>query len=121
MKKFRVGVEILDESKQPVEHLDYWDFEDFNEACDYYRTIKINKDTAKYLMLRTDEDEEVLIDDGYYVTCPLCEENMRHHMHNGTHIWVCETCPHISFEYNNDMDLYNLQEFIKERNNYESK
>ena len=121
MKTFRVGVEILDKNKQPLEHLDYEDFDNFENAVDYYLEICINKDTAKYIMLINGDNEEILMDDGYYVTCPLCEENMRHHIHNGTHIWVCEICPHISFEYNNDMDLYNLQDFIKERNNEQGK
>ena len=35
----------------------------------------------------------------------------------GTHIWICQTCPIVMFEYYDEDDLYNLKRKLEEEQN----
>lgn len=45
-------------------------------------------------------------------TCPLCNGEMRYKKHNNTHIWVCEECPNVMFEYYDNENIADLSEFL---------
>ena len=48
------------------------------------------------------------------MNCTRCNDApMTHTNHKGTHIYVCETCPNVSFEYCNQEDMDNLQDYAK--------
>lgn len=48
------------------------------------------------------------------MTCPMCqEEKMKHIEYNGTHIYICEHCPFIGFEYVEQKDIDNLKEYLE--------
>ena len=51
----------------------------------------------------------------YNVFCPLCGDRLIHEEHNGTHIYYCEPCPFIGFEYVDHKDLENLTKWLEER------
>lgn len=51
----------------------------------------------------------------YNVFCPLCGERLIHEEHNGTHIYYCEPCPFIGFEYVDHKDLENLTKWLEEK------
>ena len=44
------------------------------------------------------------------ITCPLCKSKAPYKKINNTHIWICETCPFIWFEY---FDKKNLKDINK--------
>lgn len=47
------------------------------------------------------------------IKCPLCEaESLKYIPYGGTHIWTCEDCPAILFEYWSPSDLEGLTKFI---------
>lgn len=50
----------------------------------------------------------------YNVLCPLCGNRLIHEEHNGTHIYYCESCPFIGFEYVDHKELENLTKWLKE-------
>lgn len=43
------------------------------------------------------------------ITCPLCGGNMIYKKCNSTHIWKCQDCPAILFEYYGIKDIKNLK------------
>lgn len=45
--------------------------------------------------------------------CSLCDGKMDYDEKKGTHIWVCEDCPCVMFEYYEDKDLNNLTNRLK--------
>ena len=51
----------------------------------------------------------------YNVFCPLCGERLIHEEHNGTHIYYCEPCPFIGFEYVDHKDLENLTKWLERK------
>ena len=51
----------------------------------------------------------------YVIKCPLCGEELNHKEYNGTHIYYCEPCPFVSFEYINHKDLENLTKWLEEK------
>lgn len=53
------------------------------------------------------ESKETLI-------CPLCEdETLVYRSEEATHVWICEICPAILFEYWFDEDIKGLEKTIK--------
>lgn len=55
------------------------------------------------------------LNETYNVFCPLCGDRLIHEEHNGTHIYYCEPCPFIGFEYADHKDLENLTKWLEER------
>ena len=51
----------------------------------------------------------------YNVFCPLCGERLIHEEYNGTHIYYCEPCPFIGFEYVDHKDLENLTKWLERK------
>ena len=51
----------------------------------------------------------------YNVFCPLCGNRLIYEEYNGTHIYYCEPCPFIGFEYVDHKDLENLTKWLEER------
>lgn len=47
---------------------------------------------------------------GNFVTCPLCGANMTYKHANNTHVWACEACPAVLFEYYDDKNINDLKE-----------
>ena len=45
--------------------------------------------------------------------CNMCDSEMEHIEHNGTHIWTCSECPNVQIEYYNNDDLKNLKEYLE--------
>jgi ribosomal protein L37AE/L43A len=53
----------------------------------------------------------------YKLKCNICEErSLTNFNHKGTHIWLCEMCPNIQFEYYCQEDARRVEEFLRERN-----
>ena len=50
----------------------------------------------------------------YATKCPLCGEELNYKEYNGTHIYYCEPCPFIGFEYVDHKDLENLTKWLEE-------
>ena len=50
----------------------------------------------------------------YNVFCPLCGNRLIYEEYNGTHIYYCEPCPFIGFEYVDHKDLENLTKWLEE-------
>lgn len=51
----------------------------------------------------------------YNVFCPLCGEKLIHEEYKGTHIYYCEPCPFIGFEYVDHKDLENLTKWLERK------
>lgn len=49
----------------------------------------------------------------YVIKCPLCGEELNYKEYNGTHIYYCEPCPFIGFEYVDHKDLENLTKWLE--------
>lgn len=49
----------------------------------------------------------------YNVSCPLCGNRLIYEEYNGTHIYYCEPCPFIGFEYVDHKDLENLTKWLE--------
>ena len=49
----------------------------------------------------------------YNVFCPLCGNRLIYEEYNGTHIYYCEPCPFIGFEYVDHKDLENLTKWLE--------
>ena len=50
------------------------------------------------------------------MVCPMCEVGyMIHEEYKGTHIYYCEHCPFVGFEYVDHKDLENLTKWLEER------
>jgi len=83
------------------------------------------RNTVEYLTLGKDESIEEYIDKmlktetyNYKMKCNMCDtDEIYHYDYKGTHIYVCDQCPNIQFEYVEPKDLDNLVEFMKERGN----
>ena len=65
MKKtnyYRLGVELLDEqTKIPIEHLEYEEEHDLETALDIYESWDINESCAKYMYKVMKDGEEILM------------------------------------------------------------
>ena len=66
VKFYKLGVELLDENKRPVEHVDYTEENDFYTATDIYESWYLSKNTAKYLIAVYENDDEILIKSSGY-------------------------------------------------------
>ena len=53
------------------------------------------------------------INELYNVSCPLCGNRLIYEEYNGTHIYYCEPCPFIGFEYVDHKDLENLTKWLE--------
>ena len=53
------------------------------------------------------------INEIYNVSCPLCGNRLIYEEYNGTHIYYCEPCPFIGFEYVDHKDLENLTKWLE--------
>lgn len=49
----------------------------------------------------------------YATKCPLCGEELNYIEYKGTHIYICESCPFIGFEYVEQQDIDNLKEYLE--------
>lgn len=47
--------------------------------------------------------------------CNLCDAEMDYLEYKGTHIWVCEDCPNIQFEFYTYEDVKNLEDYIQRK------
>lgn len=91
---------------------------EFLDECKHNRNINKNKNL--YNIIDLDYVIERLSDivgiSGYNLTCPMCGGNMEYHTHgeNGeTHIWRCEQCPNVQFEYIDTNDLNNVVDMLE--------
>lgn len=46
------------------------------------------------------------------INCPLCGEELTHKQVGETHIYTCEPCPFIGFEYISDQNLFDLMVYL---------
>ena len=44
------------------------------------------------------------------IVCPLCDANCQYEQGGKTHIWICEECPFVGFEYYDIENTLNLSE-----------
>lgn len=66
VKHYRIGVELLDENKRPIEHIGYEEEKNFEFALMTYENFNIDDRSAKYLFAVTENDEEIeLMSSGY--------------------------------------------------------
>jgi len=47
-----------------------------------------------------------------FIICPICDEQIRPIIKDGTAIWSCPVCPFIGFEFYGEIDLQNLTSYI---------
>ena len=47
------------------------------------------------------------------IICPLCSASMEYKQISDTHVWSCEDCPAILFEYYSDTNTAELSDFLK--------
>ena len=75
---YRLGVELLDRHKRPLEHAEYETTDDIDQALDLYDKWTIDETMGKYLILVTENGQEVEIkSDGYEVEkTPLDTERL---------------------------------------------
>lgn len=52
---------------------------------------------------------------GRKLKCPLCEGTMKYVKEGTTHIWKCDDCPAILFEYITKKDTENLDRHLERR------
>jgi len=45
--------------------------------------------------------------------CPFCHVLTTYRIYAGTHVWTCDECPFVGFEYYNQNDINNLLKIIK--------
>lgn len=45
--------------------------------------------------------------------CPLCDGEMNYRKNKETHIWVCEECPAVLFEYVDESNTLDLIDSLK--------
>ena len=64
---YRLGVELLDENKRPLEHLEYDTTHNVDYALDLYDKWDIDDSMGKYLFLVTEDGEELEIKSEGYV------------------------------------------------------
>lgn len=60
MKYFRIGLELLDKNKRPIEHLEYEEETDLDIALDLYSGFITSDKTAKYISV-VENDTEILL------------------------------------------------------------
>lgn len=66
IKYYRLGVELLDEqTKMPIEHLEYEEEQDLEIALDIYESWVIREDCAKYMYQVTQDGEVLMFSEGY--------------------------------------------------------
>ena len=79
-------------------------------------------ETTEVFLRETEDDDELA--DMYeemfaYIRkgkekCPVCEDGeLVYHKVNDTHIWVCDTCPIIRFEYYEEKNLLDLISYLR--------
>ena len=66
VKYYRLGVELLDKNKRPIEHISYEEEIDFYNATDIYKSWYLSKNTAKYLIAVCENGNEILIKSSGY-------------------------------------------------------
>ena len=66
VKFYRLGVELLDKNKRPVEHIEYDEENDLYVATDIYKSWCLSKNTAKYLIAVCENGNEILIKSSGY-------------------------------------------------------
>lgn len=98
-------------------NIEYW-LEGFNVIDGHFelkdasfldsKCVEINKDSylngtlgfkSPSYLLQTDDDK---------FNCNMCDSKMNHKSLNNTHIYVCEECPNIQFEYYTEENLKDL-------------
>lgn len=53
--------------------------------------------------------------------CNMCNGNMKHIEYNGTHIWSCEECPNVQFEFIDINNYIELGNYLKNNNEIKEK
>ena len=48
------------------------------------------------------------------MNCNMCDGEMIYHEVNGTHVWSCEDCSNVQFEFYNEKDIENLKKYLIE-------
>lgn len=46
------------------------------------------------------------------INCPCCGGILRHKDKDNTHIWSCEDCPVVMFEYYSSKDIKNVSKYL---------
>jgi ssDNA-binding Zn-finger/Zn-ribbon topoisomerase 1 len=46
--------------------------------------------------------------------CPLCHVELEYKKINNTHVYVCEECPFVGFEFYFDEDMENLKAYLSD-------
>lgn len=64
--EYRIGVELLDKDKKPIEHIEYEVEKDFETALNVYNNFVIDENSAKYLFgFLENEDYVEILSSGY--------------------------------------------------------
>lgn len=81
----------------------------FNEMEEMHEDVRCDKLIEEIVNFLNTEDCEMV--------CPMCEETtLKHHEYKGSHIYTCEVCAFIGFEFVENKDVDNLAEFLKNGN-----
>lgn len=80
-----------------------------NEMEEMHENVRCDKLIEEIVNFLNTEDCEMV--------CPMCEETtLKHHECKGSHIYACEFCAFIGFEFVENKDVDNLAEFLKNGN-----
>lgn len=81
----------------------------FNEMEEMHEDVRCDKLIEEIINFLNTEDCEMV--------CPMCEETtLKYHEYKGSHIYTCEVCAFIGFEFVENKDVDNLAEFLKNGN-----
>lgn len=80
---------------------------------DTYRAQRPRGEREYSNYLHESEIEPVKTEGKYETECPHCGNDMRHERADTTHIYICEGCPNVMFEYVSRTDIDKLLEYLK--------
>lgn len=80
---------------------------------DTYRAQRPRGEREYSNYLHESEIEPVKTEGKYETECPHCGNDMRHERADTTHIYICEGCPNVMFEYVNAEDITSLLVYLK--------
>lgn len=86
---------------------------DNNSYKNIYEFLDTLKTTNEKLNWLLDYGDWSLEED--VIHCPLCSDNLSYKQNKDTHIWSCDSCPFVGFEFYNDKNTDELKEYLNNK------
>lgn len=98
-------------TKHKITEIDYEQETFWVENCDYAIWF-----TDDFYIVSEKEPYELDIPKDKMIQCNMCDGKLHLYKYKSVYVWICEDCMNIQFEYENEQNLEDLYEFLKERN-----